>query len=192
MAVSGAEGVRARRVHTSHNGFRAAAAFENTRALSQFLITCIHTHAHGRAHAGKLHVWDWKARTLRQTVDLGADGLIPLELRFAHDPSANWAYVVGALYACAFERECACAECCSLGLAVRLPGKSNNLRLFGVGMRGCVLCRRWTWARDGRPEPRFAHDPSANWGFVVGVCLGAEHAVMGERAESEGGLVRRA
>ena len=33
-----------------------------------------------------LHVWDWKERKRIQTIDLGADGLIPLELRFLHDP----------------------------------------------------------------------------------------------------------
>ena len=33
-----------------------------------------------------LHVWDWKERRHTQTIDLGQDGLIPLELRFLHDP----------------------------------------------------------------------------------------------------------
>lgn len=48
-------------------------------------------------YGSKLHVYDWEAKTLRQTVDLGADGLIPLEIRFAHDPAANWGYVGAAL-----------------------------------------------------------------------------------------------
>lgn len=42
----------------------------------------------------KLYVWDWKEHTLRQSIDLGADGMIPLEIRFAHEPSATWGYVV--------------------------------------------------------------------------------------------------
>ena len=34
----------------------------------------------------KIHVWDWKERKIRQSLDLGA-GSIPLEVRFAHDPT---------------------------------------------------------------------------------------------------------
>lgn len=48
-------------------------------------------------YGSKLYVWNWKERTLKQTIDLGADGLIPLETRFAHDPSKNWGYVGAAL-----------------------------------------------------------------------------------------------
>ncbi|KAI8468542.1 MAG: selenium binding protein [Monoraphidium minutum] len=48
-------------------------------------------------YGSKLYVWSWKDRTLRQTLDLGPDGLIPLELRFAHDPRKNWGYVGCAL-----------------------------------------------------------------------------------------------
>jgi hypothetical protein len=44
----------------------------------------------------KLYVWNWKEHTLRQTIDLGADGAIPLEIRFAHEPSATWGFVVRA------------------------------------------------------------------------------------------------
>ncbi len=45
----------------------------------------------------RLHVWDWKARALRQTIDLGDDGLIPLEVRFAHDPTKEFGFVGAAL-----------------------------------------------------------------------------------------------
>ncbi len=45
----------------------------------------------------RLHVWDWQARTLRQTIDLGADGQIPLEVRFAHDPAKAYGFVGAAL-----------------------------------------------------------------------------------------------
>ncbi|GBF99564.1 hypothetical protein Rsub_12189 [Raphidocelis subcapitata] len=54
--------------------------------------------AKAASHYGsKLHVWDWQTRKLRQTIDLGAEGAIPLEVRFAHDPAVPWGYVGCAL-----------------------------------------------------------------------------------------------
>jgi selenium-binding protein 1 len=44
----------------------------------------------------KIHLWDWKGRTIRQSFDLGA-GSIPLEVRFAHDPAKPSGYVGAAL-----------------------------------------------------------------------------------------------
>jgi len=44
-----------------------------------------------------LRVWDWKEHTLLQDIDLGADGMIPLELRFLHNPDATEGYVGAAL-----------------------------------------------------------------------------------------------
>lgn len=52
------------------------------------------------AACSKLYVWDWKEHTLRQSIDLGADGMIPLEIRFAHEPSATWGYVVSGVCVC--------------------------------------------------------------------------------------------
>ena len=37
-------------------------------------------------YGSRLFVWDWTARTLQQTIDLGV-GTIPLEIRFLHDPN---------------------------------------------------------------------------------------------------------
>lgn len=48
-------------------------------------------------YGSKLYVWNWKEKTLRQTVELGSEGLIPLEVRFAHDPSKTWGFVGAAL-----------------------------------------------------------------------------------------------
>ena len=45
----------------------------------------------------RLHVWDWKSRKLKQTLDLGEEGLIPLEIRFAHDPAKAYGFVGAAL-----------------------------------------------------------------------------------------------
>jgi hypothetical protein len=45
-------------------------------------------------YGSKLHVWNWRERTLRQSIDLGQDGLIPLETRFFHNPQSTIGYVV--------------------------------------------------------------------------------------------------
>lgn len=45
----------------------------------------------------QLHFWDWKERTIKQTVDLGETGLIPLEVRFHHDPDSVHGFVGAAL-----------------------------------------------------------------------------------------------
>jgi len=44
-----------------------------------------------------LHFWNWSERRHTKTVDLGTDGLIPLELRFCHDPENPSGYIVCAL-----------------------------------------------------------------------------------------------
>jgi selenium-binding protein 1 len=45
----------------------------------------------------RLHFWDWEAGTVEQTIDLGEDGLIPLEARFLHTPESTHGYVGAAL-----------------------------------------------------------------------------------------------
>jgi methanethiol oxidase len=47
---------------------------------------------YGRA----VHVWDWKEKKISQSIDLGA-GSIPLEIRFAHEPTKPMAFVGAAL-----------------------------------------------------------------------------------------------
>ena len=55
----------------------------------------------GDVEAGKygrqLHVWDWEAKTVEQTIDLGEEGMIPLEVRFLHSPDHAHGYVGAAL-----------------------------------------------------------------------------------------------
>ncbi|XP_075996204.1 methanethiol oxidase [Genypterus blacodes] len=45
----------------------------------------------------RLHVWDWTTHRKLQTLDLGEEGAIPLEVRFLHDPAASEGYVGCAL-----------------------------------------------------------------------------------------------
>ena len=49
------------------------------------------------AYGDTLTFWDWRERRVTQTIKLGADGLIPLELRFLHDPDQAHGYVGAAL-----------------------------------------------------------------------------------------------
>lgn len=44
-----------------------------------------------------IHFWDWDKRTISQSIDLGEAGLIPLEVRFHHDPDSTHGYVGAAL-----------------------------------------------------------------------------------------------
>jgi len=45
----------------------------------------------------RLHFWNLAERTLEQTIDLGANGLVPLEVRWKHDPDAEEGFVGAAL-----------------------------------------------------------------------------------------------
>jgi selenium-binding protein 1 len=45
----------------------------------------------------RIHFWDWQERRITQSVDLGDEGLIPLEVRFQHNPDSTHGYVGAAL-----------------------------------------------------------------------------------------------
>ena len=42
-------------------------------------------------------MWDWTEHKLLQTIDLGEDGMIPLEIRFLHNPEATDGFVAATL-----------------------------------------------------------------------------------------------
>lgn len=44
-----------------------------------------------------LHFWNWADRKIEQSIDLGESGLIPLEVRFHHDPASTHGFVGAAL-----------------------------------------------------------------------------------------------
>lgn len=50
----------------------------------------------------RLHFWDWNQRRIAQTVDLGEGGMIPLEVRFHHDPDSTHGFVGAALSSAIF------------------------------------------------------------------------------------------
>ena len=49
------------------------------------------------SYGSDLHVWDWKKKTQVQTLNLGSEGLIPLEIRFLHNPESTHGFVGAAL-----------------------------------------------------------------------------------------------
>lgn len=48
-------------------------------------------------YGSQLHFWDWERREIAQSFDLGEEGMIPLEVRFHHDPDSTHGYVGAAL-----------------------------------------------------------------------------------------------
>jgi methanethiol oxidase len=48
-------------------------------------------------YGSRLHVWNLAQRTLGQTINLGDNGLVPLEVRWLHDPEAEHGFVGAAL-----------------------------------------------------------------------------------------------
>ena len=44
-----------------------------------------------------IHFWDWEKRKINQSIDLGETGMIPLEVRFHHDPDSTHGFVGAAL-----------------------------------------------------------------------------------------------
>ncbi|CAN6469988.1 unnamed protein product [Victoria cruziana] len=54
-------------------------------------------HVEDGLYGRHLHVYSWPDGELKQTLDLGSSGLLPLEIRFLHDPSKDIGYVGSAL-----------------------------------------------------------------------------------------------
>jgi methanethiol oxidase len=48
-------------------------------------------------YGSRLHFWNLAERTVEQTLELGDSGLVPLEIRWLHDPDADEGYVGAAL-----------------------------------------------------------------------------------------------
>lgn len=50
----------------------------------------------------QLNFWDWSKRRIVQSVDLGEEGMIPLEVRFHHNPDSTHGFVGAALSSAIF------------------------------------------------------------------------------------------
>ncbi len=44
-------------------------------------------------YGNQIHFWDFKNKRIEKSVDMGPDGLIPLEVRFHHDPDSSHGFV---------------------------------------------------------------------------------------------------
>lgn len=44
-----------------------------------------------------VHFWDWKKRSIIKSIDLGPKGMVPLEVRFQHNPASSHGFVGAAL-----------------------------------------------------------------------------------------------
>lgn len=47
-----------------------------------------------------IHFWDWSQRKIAKSLDLGEKGMVPLEVRFHHNPDSTHAFVGAALSSC--------------------------------------------------------------------------------------------
>lgn len=59
-------------------------------------------HVEKGGYGTHLNVYDWKEHKLIQRIDLGKEGVMPLEIRFLHDPKATEGFVGSALFANVF------------------------------------------------------------------------------------------
>jgi len=48
-------------------------------------------------YSHQIDLWDWQKRQHLQSIELGEEGLVPLEVRFPHDPQRADAYIAAAL-----------------------------------------------------------------------------------------------
>jgi methanethiol oxidase len=54
-------------------------------------------HVAAGRYGSRLHFWNLQERTVEQTVELGETGLVPLEIRWLHDPEAEKGFIGAAL-----------------------------------------------------------------------------------------------
>jgi methanethiol oxidase len=54
-------------------------------------------HVAAGRYGSRLHFWNLQERTVEQTVELGETGLVPLEIRWLHDPEAEEGFIGAAL-----------------------------------------------------------------------------------------------
>uniref|UniRef100_A0A7S0RZN5 Methanethiol oxidase n=1 Tax=Chlamydomonas leiostraca TaxID=1034604 RepID=A0A7S0RZN5_9CHLO len=49
------------------------------------------------SYGSAAYVWSWQERSIKQTLELGPEGLVPLEVRFKHDPASPHGFIGAAL-----------------------------------------------------------------------------------------------
>jgi len=53
-------------------------------------------------YGSNLNIWSWKERKITQTIELGPEGLTPLEVRFLHNPNKPHGFVGCAVASAVF------------------------------------------------------------------------------------------
>ena len=91
----------------------------------------------------KIHFWNLEERRLEQSVDLGPEGLIPLEIRWLHDPDAESGFVGAAL----------CAQYDGQGV-VRMAGRRLLCSASSPVRNSEDRARHWTGNRAARRNSR--------------------------------------
>jgi selenium-binding protein 1 len=76
-----------------HNVMVSSELGAPTTYLPGFSLDDVAAGLYGR----RIHFWDWQQRRIVQSVDLGDEGLIPLEVRFHHNPDSMHGFVGAAL-----------------------------------------------------------------------------------------------
>ena len=97
--AAGRTAARRRRSTTTSGTSRARTCSSRPSSASRTPTSRASTSTTSRraATGSRLHFWNLAERKLEQTVDLGESGLIPLEVRWLHDPEAEEGFVGAAL-----------------------------------------------------------------------------------------------
>lgn len=72
-------------------------------------------------YGSSLNIYKWSTRELQQVIDLGPEGIAPLEVRFLHDPKSAEGFVGCALNANVYRYEI-CQDSCNSSLRKFLGG----------------------------------------------------------------------
>ena len=93
-----------------------------------------------------LHIWDWEEHKVIQDIDLGEEGMIPLELRFLHNPDEAQGYVGAALssnvfHFCKTEVYVAIGQVICLGSSIVLVATEFSFSFYIL--LSCVLSCVW-------------------------------------------------
>ncbi len=83
----------------------------------------------------RLQFWDWKKKEIAQTVDLGAEGRIPLEVRFHHNPESTQGFVGAALSSAIWHWHKAKEE---WKVAKRIQVKSKKVKGWDIPVPGLI------------------------------------------------------
>ena len=98
----------------------------------------------------QLHFWDWEKREISQSVDLGEDGWIPLEVRFHHDPDSTHGFVGAALSSNMYHWHKQNGHW-EVEKVIDVPSKTSRAGRCRCPASSPTSCSRWTTASCTSP-----------------------------------------